>query len=358
MTHLSADPIENLNAETLTRMLSQSIGPLTVQDVQPTPVGTGQMANSYRLSLTYADADPAAPRSVIAKVPSTDETSRQMAATTGAYLREVQFYRQLAEVAATRTPRCYYADIAEDAVRFVLLLEDLAPAQVVEQLGGCSADRVALALGEAAALHGPSWGNPALAAADWLPVEQVWNQLGGAIGDLTSLWLDRFGDRISAEHVPVITQLAAAVPAWLATLGEHRCLWHGDFRLDNLLFDAQNGAIPVAVVDWQSVAAAPGIIDVSYFLGTSMDAGTRAACERELVADYYRRLCGHGVQGYSFANCWREYQAHALFGLVLTIPVSLGVQRTERGDAMFATMARRVADQILANDSFAALASL
>ena len=65
-----------------------------------------------------------------------------------------------------------------------------------------------------------------------------------------------------------------------------------------------------------------------------------------------------GVDGYPLDQCWRENQAHALFGLVLTIAASLGVQRTERGDAMFATMARRVADQILANDSFAALASL
>jgi hypothetical protein len=38
--------------------------------------------------------------------------------------------------------------------------------------------------------------------------------------------------------------------------------------------------------------------------------------------------------------------------------VSLGVQRTERGDAMFATMARRVADQIAANESYSALATL
>jgi hypothetical protein len=43
---------------------------------------------------------------------------------------------------------------------------------------------------------------------------------------------------------------------------------------------------------------------------------------------------------------------------VLTVPVSLGVQATERGDAMFGAMARRAADQVIANDSFAALAAL
>ena len=46
------------------------------------------------------------------------------------------------------------------------------------------------------------------------------------------------------------------------------------------------------------------------------------------------------------------------FGLVLTIPVSMGVQTTARGDAMFGAMARRAAEQIIANDSFEALSAL
>jgi hypothetical protein len=36
----------------------------------------------------------------------------------------------------------------------------------------------------------------------------------------------------------------------------------------------------------------------------------------------------------------------------------MGVQATARGDAMFGAMARRAADQIIANESFAALRSL
>jgi hypothetical protein len=64
------------------------------------------------------------------------------------------------------------------------------------------------------------------------------------------------------------------------------------------------------------------------------------------------------VEDYAFDRCWHEYQAHAVYGLILTIPTSLGVQRTDRGDAMFATMLRRVAAQVAANESFAALAAL
>ena len=350
---------EALTPESVTSMLRASgrFPEATIQNLDVSPIGTGQMAASYRLELSYATPVDGAPTSVVAKVASTDETSRQMAAATAAYRREVIFYQQLSERVETRTPECFYADVAGDNISFVALLEDLGPARMLDQLGGCDADHAALAIGQAAALHGSSWHRNYLEE-DWLPVESVWNMLGAAIPQVAAPWLERFGEFLDADHVSAVTRLATDVGAWLETLRNHRSLWHGDFRLDNLLFDAQDGAVPVAVVDWQSVATAPGVIDVSYFLGNSMVETERIKHERDLVTEYHDRLISHGVDNYSFEECWREYRAHALFGLVLTIPVSMGVQATERGDAMFGAMARRAADQIIANDSFAALRSL
>ncbi|OPX12433.1 aminoglycoside phosphotransferase [Mycobacterium sp. AT1] len=351
--------VESLTPQRITAMLRNSdrFPDATVADVTASPIGTGQMAASYRLELSYATAVPEAPTTVVAKVASADEASRQMAATTGAYRREVLFYQRLTAQVRTRTPECFHAEISDDNVRFVALLEDMGPAKTVEQIGGCTADQAALALGQAAALHGSSWQRDYLQQ-EWLPVESVWNMLGAAIPAVAAPWLDRFGQYLEPTHVAAVNRLADEVGTWLETLRIHRTLWHGDFRLDNLLFDAQGGAVPVAVVDWQSVAAAPGVIDVSYFLGTSMTESDREKHERDLVTEYHGRLSAYGVENYSFEQCWREYRAHALFALVLTIPVSMGVQATERGDAMFGAMARRAAEQIIANDSFDALRSL
>jgi aminoglycoside/choline kinase family phosphotransferase len=225
----------------------------TVEDLTISPIGTGQMAASYRLELRYATPSADAPDTVVAKVASTDEASRQMAAATAAYRREVSFYQRLATRVETRTPDCFYADIADDDVSFVVLLEDLGPATTLEQLGGCSPDQAALALAQAAALHGSSWRQEYLGEA-WLPAESVWNMLGAAIPKVAAPWLDRFGEYLDAEHVSAVTRLTADVGTWLETLRNHRTLWHGDFRLDNLLFDACGGAVPVAVVHWQSAA--------------------------------------------------------------------------------------------------------
>lgn len=352
--------LAELTAQTLTTMLRQRPhwASVTVTDLQAEPVGTGQMANSYRVTPTYTEGADTAPITFIAKISSTDETSRALAISTGAYQREVFYYQHLAGLSAARAPECYFAEIADDRCGFILLLEDMGPAQMVDQITGCSADQADLALGQAAALHGSTWAHPKLREHGWLPSQQEWSQLGGTIPQVTGMWLERFGNHLQPEHISIVEQLGDHFPAWLATLGEHRCLWHGDFRLDNLLFAAQGGATPIAVVDWQSVAAAPGIIDVSYFLGNSLTETDRAEHERDLVTEYHRRLLSHGVQGYSAQQCWLEYQAHSLYGLVLTVPVSLGVQTTERGDKMFAAMASRAAEQIRANNGYSAIKAL
>lgn len=329
-----------------------------VAQVKSTAVGTGQMASSYRLDLDYERQPTGAPDTLIAKMPSTDPTSRQMALATGAYLREICFYRSLAALTTARTPACHFADITSDSLGFVLLLEDMGPARTIDQLAGCTPDQAELALAQAADLHGPTWGHPALKAESWLSIADLWSALAGSIPQVTGMWLERFGKYLRPEHLPVIEECGSHVSSWLATLRDSRCLWHGDFRLDNLLFDAQDGRTPVVVVDWQSVSSGPGIADVSYFLGNSLSEADRMATERALVTSYHRRLLAHGVQGYSLDQCWHEYRAHAIYGLMLSIPISLGVQPTERGDRMFAAMADRAANQMLVNDTFAALKEL
>jgi aminoglycoside/choline kinase family phosphotransferase len=328
---------------------------VVVTDVACSPVGTGQMANSYRLELSYAETTEGAPSTVIAKVSSTDPASRQMAAASAAYQREVFFYQRLAGIAKTRTPQCYFAEIARDLLGFILLLEDMGPARVVDQLSGCTLDQADLALAQAAELHGPTWRHPCLREQAWLPVVDLWNNLAGSIPHIIGVWMDRFGAHLRPEHVSVVEKLGPQIDRWLKTVGDFRSLWHGDFRLDNMLFDAQGGRIPIAVIDWQSTATGPGIADVSYFLGNSLVEDDRAKHERDLLGEYHRRLVASGVEGYSAEQCWLEYRVHALYGLILTIPVSLGVETTERGDKMFAAMADRAADQILVNESFAAL---
>ncbi|MGQ4618660.1 phosphotransferase [Nocardia sp. R7R-8] len=347
-----------LTAESLTAALRTSphltdATAITVTAVAAAPVGAGQMATSHRLTLSYDNAATGGPTRLVAKLPSQDEASLAMVAGTGAYLREVLFYQEIAPASGLAVPRCHHAWVDETTTDFVLLLEDLTPAATVDQLAGCSADQAHAALTQAADLHGSRWGR---ADAPWLRVEHVWGALADGINGLSAPWLDRFGKFLNEEQVAVIGLLGERARDWVATLTDRRTVWHGDFRADNLLFDARNGQTPVAVVDWQSTASGPGITDVSYFLGTSVEPDVRRCHEHELVTEYHRRLTSHGRLGeYSVDDCWLEYRAHALYGLVLTVAASMGVQATERGDAMFGAMAGRAASQVSELDSYSAL---
>jgi len=64
------------------------------------------------------------------------------------------------------------------------------------------------------------------------------------------------------------------------------CVTHGDFRTDNLLIDACDGAVAIAVVDCRPSAFGSPLLDVAYFLATSL---TPEDCAREEfgLLDYY-----------------------------------------------------------------------
>ncbi len=73
-------------------------------------IGTGQTGRNARFSLTWDEPD-GRPASVVGKFPSGDENARTSAFTTGTYLTEVSFYRELAPTLDIRIPECHLAGL-------------------------------------------------------------------------------------------------------------------------------------------------------------------------------------------------------------------------------------------------------
>src|SRR3546814_11095545 len=126
------------------------------------------MCDSYRLALDWEDG-VAAPASVVAKCPSHDEASRNIAKLTGTYVKEVSWYRELAAGSGVAAPRCYHAEIAADDVDFVLILSDLAPARQGDPLVGLDFAGLVPCIEAAAGLHALLWKDPRLDALPWPP---------------------------------------------------------------------------------------------------------------------------------------------------------------------------------------------
>ena len=320
-------------------------------------IGTGQVGDTARFTLTY-DRTGAGPDTVAGKFASADDTSRSTAAMFGLYAREVHFYRELAPHIDVRTPRVYASELGEDGATFVLLFEDLGPARGGNQLAGCSLDEARHALIQAAALHAPTWGATQWGAAAWLqPVPGLVERISQLYPTAHAIFRERYDGLLPGDLMAVCDALNANIATYYQRDPALCAVCHGDFRLDNMLFDARDGADPIAVVDWQTAGWDCPIKDIGYFLGCGIGSTVRRAHEDELLDLYCAEMSRRGVP-LTRAAIWDRYRLGALHGVSTAVFSSAFVVRTERGDANFLSMARNACELALDHDSIGALTRL
>jgi hypothetical protein len=325
-----------LTAEWLSDALNLPIASVTLQ-----PVGTGQIGDCERVTLTYSQACDG-PATIVAKIPSQDATSRNAGVALGTYRKESSFYRDLRDRLPVRAPHCHYVDFDEATSEFVLLLEDLAPAVQGDQIRGCSVDEAELAVLELPRLHAPMWGDPKLGDTEWLSGGYGENPEMTAqfVGFLFNGFKDRYSARIDDDVLALAERMFTKMTAMYDLGDRPRTLQHSDYRLDNMLFGTAEGGPPIAVVDWQTVAHGYGVADLSYFIGAGLTVEDRRAHEEDLVRAYLDAMVAAGVD-LTWDELWWQYRRHTTAGLVMAIGASQVVGQTDRGDDMFVTMAQR-----------------
>lgn len=339
---------DEVTADWLTSVLRANGVEASVSSFALETVGTGQLGETRRFHLRFRDhPPPSAPASLVGKFHSDDDNAATTGRDMGLYRTEVMFYRKLAPYVGVHTPRAWTAAASDDWSRFVLLLDDLAPARAGNHMEGCDAQTARLALAECAALHAATWNDEALKAQPWVMAPEhaipFYTQelleacLAGFLADL--------GPRLEAKVREVAAAFVAAFERWNAPRDGHHCFAHGDFRADNLLI----GGPRVAVVDWQTGAWCGAGLDVAYFLGGAFERDTRRLLERELLEHYHRCLVQGGVQDYPFEQLRDDYRHYTFVAVATAILASQRVKRTERGDRLFIRMASDAVWQALDN---------
>ncbi len=341
----------DLTAGFLTRALSGQLRGARVTAVQAVPVGTGQVSDSFRLLLRY-DGESGLPPTMIAKVPAADPASRSAARAFRTYEIEASFYQQLAPGLPVALARCFHAAHEAGPDDYIVLLEDLAPAAPGDQLAGLTLAEAAAAVGELAALHAAGWERPDLAALPWLNRSSADGTalMLEVVPDLYQGFRDRYAARLEPACVTLLDAFVPLAGRYLAARDEPRTIVHGDFRADNLLF----GPAGPVVLDWQTCSYGPAASDLAYFLASSLTVPARRQHEQALTRRYHEALTGRGVT-LSWSECWDGYRRHAFGGIVMDIIAAMVVQRTRRGDEMFAAMASRHARHALDLDALAML---
>jgi Ecdysteroid kinase-like family len=285
-------------------------------EVEPIGVGVGLVCDLVRLRLRHEGDGPA---TIIAKFPSASEENRFVALVLQMYGRETRFYRELAQDTPLSAPFCHAVEHDVEADEFVLLLEDLEGARVVDQIAGIGRADAELAIDHLARLHARWWNHPYLEsvlrlgdspypeavsaafAGAWEPIQKI-------CAGLVTPEVKALGDRFT-DLIPVLMNRLSE-PPWT--------LSHGDYRLDNLFF-SDDPARPLVVIDWQLYDRSRGPRDLSYLLSQSMEPALRAECERALVERYVDGLVANGVADYGVEQAWSDYRLATLFDFVYPV---------------------------------------
>ncbi|MFM7879041.1 MAG: phosphotransferase [Acidimicrobiaceae bacterium] len=337
---------KGISSEYLSKALAPISGGAKLKITAISPIGTGQMAESYRVIFSQESGEKI--ESVVVKVPSQNENSRSASRTTRCYELETSFYSSLRNSLKVETPKCFHVWYDAPSDDFVLILEDIKDANQGDQITGATVEQADAAITQLVNLHAPMWGSEILNQIGWLPKHSL-NVATGTSQLLRSVFsgfAERFSEKVNSEIISLGARLVSKIDRYYAAFPTLLTVAHRDFRLDNLLFTPQNNKTGVKVVDWQTVGAMPGASDLGYFIGASFTVDGRREYEQVLVQSYCERLAAQRID-VSNNEIWAQYRLLGTSGYIMAIVASMLVKQTDRGDAMFAVMANRHGQQML-----------
>ncbi|MEI7971820.1 MAG: phosphotransferase [Actinomycetota bacterium] len=327
--------------------LAQHLGVVDLQIDSVTPIGTGQMAESYRVTFVQG-THGRIPPSVVVKVPSQSESSRAASRITRCYELETGFYTQVRSLVGVSAPNCLHVWFDAPNDDFVLVLEDIVDGKQGDQITGASVEQARAAIDELVQLHAPLWNSSELDTLSWMPRHSMESSQGtrDLLRSVFAGFAARFSSLVSAEVLELGSRLVENIDGYDRAFPNNETVVHRDFRLDNLLFTETATGTNVKVVDWQTASISAGATDLAYFIGASFSPEQRREVEGELVRRYCDGLSQAGIS-IAFSEAWDQYRLFATSGYIMAIVASMLVKQTERGDSMFAAMANRHGQQMI-----------
>jgi hypothetical protein len=290
--------IDDVDADWLTAVLRTSgavdeATAVAAVESEPFAVGAGLLSLLYRVRPTYVGGE--GPATVIVKFPISDPNQRGIADAMAFYPREIRFYREIADRSKVRTPVVHAAMIAADSTDFVVVMEELVSEQSADQREGATWSQVLASIDAMAALHAAWHESPELddLSDTFLPLSHpVYSQ--GLPPIFEHGWpatLQHASYLLGPELIAFGNRYCDLLGTMIDTLVTPRTLIHGDWRLDNLFFDADG----LKVIDFQLCGQGSGAYDLAYFVSQSVTPELRRGREDEMIDRYLAGLAAHGV---------------------------------------------------------------
>ena len=228
----------------------------------------------------YPEEGPSS--SLIAKFPmaarDTESLVRKQAAVDEAAIRhhflrsrhEIWTYEVLLPGSGISRPDLLCGITSEVSRTVILLLEHIRESRGGDVLAGCGVDDASEIVRELAKLHRHWWN-----LAPPTPQGRHWYRLDIYLGiedryvEILEPFLAFYGSRLPEELVAWMRTLVSSLPGVVDGLrrAPHTVI-HADLHLDNILFRTSDGT-PV-VLDWQSAAYGPAVLDLALFLSNAL----------------------------------------------------------------------------------------
>lgn len=284
-------------------------------------IGVGLIGSVVRVRLEYQSQEAGAPATLILKMPTEVPRNREIGES-GDYEREIRFYSELSDSLPVRSPKCYLALMDEDARalaekrvgkergrKFLLALEDMAPAVPGDDIAGCGFDEAMSILKAVAPMHAACWESPKLDELWW-----AW-RVADSSEDAQNAYLDArspfdayFRGRFSGAVIKALD--------WIDEHGQESqhirnkmpsTFLHVDFRLDNIFLSGPEDNLEVTLFDWQTPGIGPAAVDIASFMGRSLHEEISAKEEAQLMRAYHGALVDSGVDDYPFEAFCRDF---------------------------------------------------
>lgn len=270
-----------------------------------------------QLVVTYSpEAPPSAPARLFVKRPKPQALA--------AAEDEARFYRTLAPRMPAIPLVPWYGVGPTAAGTPCLLLADVSATHRPQGDGPLPGPHLEAMVAVLARVHARWWEDAGLVetiAED--PQATVAAMFAGADARYAEL-VARLGDHLTADHRRILERYLARAPALFrerVRTGTALTLSHPDNHHANFLFPRRPEGPPY-LIDWHVYRRWWGPGDLAALVSRSATPEQQRRGDA-LVRGYHARLIEHGVTGYPWAACWRDYR----LGVIATLRVILSLRR-------------------------------
>ena len=252
---------------------------------------------------------------------------------TGVCYKEVEFYARTDLSADLPLLKCYNSAFSFKPGGTYLLFEDLSETHFTPDLSESrtnpyskyplSEKQYEGAINCLASIHSHWWNRPGFRRMICSEEsKKVFAFFVESVGEKLGYFFDYLGDKISSKVQKLYESILAAYPTlyWnYIDNGAQLTIVHGDAHFENFMFPRNQDNGHIVLLDWQIWRVDVGCSDLAHMMTLGWFPNQRKLLEKRMLRHYHKRLVQHGINNYSWEDCWYDYRLGAIRSLFMPV---------------------------------------